>query len=69
MKKSAKRVFDNYSSDACILPVLKVLSKSHKPFRPDGNSQMRPVVGAYSCMTLAYVINIALVRVWHSKYR
>ena len=28
-----------------------MLPKSHKPLRPDGNPQTRPVVGAYSCMT------------------
>ena len=50
-ERSAKRVFHNYSSYACILSVLKVLPKSHKPTRPDGNPQTRPVVGAYSCMT------------------
>ena len=50
-EKSAKRVFDNYNSNACIIPILKVLLKSHKPLRPDGNPQMRPVVGAYNCMT------------------
>ena len=47
----AKRTFDNYNTYACVIPVLKVLPKSHKPLREDGNPQTRPVVGAYSCMT------------------
>ena len=50
-EQSAKIMFESYSTYACVLQILKMLPKSHKPLREDGNPQTRPVVGAYSCMT------------------
>ena len=36
-ENSAKRTFENYSTSACIIPILKLAPKTHKPLQPDGN--------------------------------
>ena len=48
---AADRVMDNYSSESCIVPIMRTNPKTHKARLADGNPQTRPVVGASSCMT------------------